>query len=155
MKEIELRLYDKSQGRMIYSNFINEPTGKREWHPFEFPIGFSHYDLEDFSEIMLFTGLYDKNRTKIFEGDIVRLNNQIGSIVYEAGSFGIGIKEYIDYESLSKLSRSKTSNYYDGIGCDNFISLLEIYWNFNCNDCLLDDIEVIGNIYDNPELLED
>ena len=37
---------------------------------------------------------------------------------------------------------------------DNFISLWEMMWNYNQeeNSCYV--VEVIGNIYDNPELLE-
>lgn len=37
---------------------------------------------------------------------------------------------------------------------DNYISLWEIYWNFNDEDDLIDTVEVIGNIFDNKELLE-
>ena len=37
---------------------------------------------------------------------------------------------------------------------DNFISLWEIKWNFNDIENSIETIEVIGNIFDNPELLE-
>lgn len=37
---------------------------------------------------------------------------------------------------------------------DNYISLWEIYWNFNDEDYSVNTVEVIGNIFDNAELLE-
>lgn len=37
---------------------------------------------------------------------------------------------------------------------DNFISLWEIYWNFNDEDDSVNTVEVIGSAIDNPELLE-
>lgn len=73
-----------------------------------------------------YTGLNDKNGTKIFEGDIVKLSSEltlddfdgfIGQVKFELGGFNI-------------------VNGYKG---DSVFQ-----------DCR--DIEVIGNIYDNPEL---
>lgn len=37
---------------------------------------------------------------------------------------------------------------------DNYISLWEIYWNFNDEDDLVDTVEVIGNIFDNKDIFE-
>ena len=100
-----------------------------------------------------FTGLTDKNGTKIFEGDVVRFNGQIGTIVFERGAFGIGIQNLIHYKRIEQFVE-KRGAIYCGAYCDNFISLWEIYWNCDCSDLIIKDVEVIGNIHDNPELLE-
>lgn len=67
-----------------------------------------------------FTGLYDKNGTDIYEGDILRNESCKGIVVYKNGAFVLDLGK--------------------PCGC--------IY--LFCLDSLL----VIGNIYDNPELLE-
>lgn len=72
-----------------------------------------------------FTGLTDRNGTKIFEGDIVKMNSgkrYIGIVEYWEDSFRVASHKikYFDFVSMAA----------DGFG------------------------EVIGNVHDNPELLE-
>ena len=83
-----------------------------------------------------FTGLTDKNGKKIFEGDIVDIT-QYDNVYHKVhrcckskvffSNFAFRTNAAPDYEDEEPLS----------------------YWFWN--DC---DFEVIGNIYDNPELLE-
>ncbi len=99
-----------------------------------------------------FTGLTDKNGKEIFEGDIVNLFNMRGKIVFEKGAFGIAIYPYIKWDLLEdKVPYNNRSEFCYN---DNFISLWELYWNFDQDDYPLYGVEVIGNIHDNPELLE-
>ena len=102
------------------------------------------------------TGLKDKNGKLIWENDIVDFLVHKGIVKYECGSFGIAYRECIDWEEIE-------SNICSVTGCDNalytcendnFISLWEIYWNFNDEDNSVNTVEVIGNIFDNPKLLE-
>ena len=108
------------------------------------------------STICQCTVLKDKNGKLIWENDIVDFLGHKGIVKYECGSFGISYRECIDWEEIE-------SNICPVTGCDNalyacendnFISLWEIYWNFNDEDDSVNTVEVIGNIFDNPELFE-
>jgi uncharacterized phage protein (TIGR01671 family) len=73
-----------------------------------------------------YTGLNDKNGTKIFEGDIVKYGDTINKVVFE--------------------QRNGTA--YFGVVMDDTET-----WHF-CHLTSAAGMEVIGNIHDNPELLE-
>lgn len=102
-----------------------------------------------------YTGLTDKNGTKIFEGDIVEYSNKddcyydeeviifVGKIKYEAGAFGIVTQDILPDLGYSSYCAN-----------DKFISLWEISWNENETEDCINSIEVIGNIHDNPELIK-
>ena len=86
------------------------------------------FDFEDI-ELMQYTGLKDKNGVKIFEGDIVKCK------VYAIDN------ETFEIDDIGEVV-------YDDDCCAYFIQFNEGYihltsaWN----------LEVIGNIYENPEL---
>ena len=104
-----------------------------------------------------YTGLKDKNGTRIFEGDVVKLFDiVIGEIVFECGAFGIRCRQQIDYDYLASEIASVTGCDNTPMFCrnDNFVSLWELYWNYNQESSEISVIEVIGNIHDNPELLK-
>lgn len=111
----------------------------------------------DPSTVGEYTGLTDKNGRKIFEGDIVKLFDiAVGKIVQECGAFGIVCREPIDYDYLASEIAPVTGCDNTPMFCynDNFVSLWELYWNYNEESPEISVSEVIGNIHDNPELME-
>ena len=94
----------------------------------------------DPSTVGQYTGLTDKNGKKIFEGDIIREN-------YDGA---VGVVRFGEYMSPSDPDPTLHIGYY-------------VYWQGKEKDFLRadlgywasrNDVEVIGNIHDNPELLE-
>lgn len=87
-----------------------------------------------------FTGKLDKNKKKIFEGDIFQLEDDIFAVViFKDGCFRL--EEY-------GLCGTWTESGYDECGGGyGIIECEPIDW------YSLIDMEVIGNIYDNPELI--
>ena len=102
------------------------------------------------------TGLKDKNGKLIWENDIVELFGYRGVIKYTCGGFGIGYRKNIDWEEIQANIMRVTGceNILYACENDNYISLWEIYWNFNDDDDSVNTVEVIGNVFDNPELSE-
>lgn len=111
--------------------------------------------IDDEFTICQCTGLKDKNGNLIWENDIADFLGHKGTIKFECGGFGIGYRKNIDWEEIQANIMRVTGceNILYACENDNYISLWEIYWNFNEDDPV-NTVEVIGNIFDNPELLE-
>ncbi|RSJ32879.1 YopX protein [Streptococcus gordonii] len=73
-----------------------------------------------------FTGLFDKNWQEIFEGDILKSNKYTTSVFYERGAYRVKLRRTLNTTVTMDV-----------------ISFIEKY-----------KTKVIGNIYENPELLE-
>lgn len=115
------------------------------------------YAIEvDPSTICQCTGLKGRNGNLIWENDIVDFLGHKGTVVFECGSFGIAYKTPIDWNGIEANIKPITGCDNRLYACenDNYISLWEIYWNFNDEDDSVNTVEVIGNIFDNPELVE-
>lgn len=88
-----------------------------------------------------YTGLTDKNGIRIFEGDIVcvRYTNgdicAVGDVQYDCGTFGA---EWVAHKEHKTMVGS--------FGQRHNLRTFE--------DDIINDIEIIGNIHDNPELLK-
>ena len=100
------------------------------WHSISFP--FRKKDLDQkFGKyyIMQYTGLKDKNGIEVYEGDIVKY-------------------KYTSREQIAEIKYNKEKLGFDF--ADNKVNLSYAY-NFR----QINNIEVIGNIYENQELLKE
>ncbi len=88
-----------------------------------------------------YTGLTDKNGKKIFEGDIVKADDYIFLVKFGKCG-GVANAENYGYMGFyfEALSESTKSSARYGLRDDI---------------CYFSDIEIIGNIHDNPELLKE
>lgn len=84
-------------------------------------------------DIMQYTGLKDENGEKVYEGDILE-NVKGHRFVMEYGGLAFG------WRGLTPYANGMVKFSYDTITNPNITELTEL--------------EVIGNIYENPELLE-
>lgn len=86
----------------------------------------SYRKFEDI-DLMQYTGLKDKNNKEIYEGDILfeSFGERYYKVVFENGGF-----------------RTEFEGYFDE-------------YSFDLIDVVLDLCEIIGNIYENPELIEE
>ena len=145
MREIKFRAKDYQTNKWVYGflfmgkgddnrdyAFILQDKGlkvgtAREDNAIEFPCDEAH--LVDKETICQYTGLKDKNGKEIYEGDIVKnMNNKTGYITF--------LKQEMGYVIVWSNSDTRLGHRSRGSGYDLDMTL-----------------EVIGNIYDNPELL--
>lgn len=109
-----------------------------------------HIELIDVDTVCRCTGVKDLNYDDIYENDKIHFLGMEGKVVYECGAFGIAF-DNIDYDLIQSAMDKEPNccgNKYEGCFNDNFISLWEIYWNFNCCEDGIDVIEKTGNIHD-------
>lgn len=137
MRDIKFRARRKS-GEWVIGNFIHHFAtyfNTEERYSIFLPKpengnGGYWVDSIDRNTIGQFTGLYDKNGKEIYEGDILRISDFTNvECVFRHGAFGY-------------------------IYCKDFHSFAgNTNYTFNPKNTD-EDFEVIGNIYDNPELLK-
>lgn len=94
--------------------------------------------LVDRNTVCQYTGLTDKNGKKVFDGDICEFS------VFDYNGHDTQYKGVVVYTgSRYMLWKSKESEYY---GSDGGFDLDWVMWQD-------DEFEIVGNIFDNPELI--
>nr|WP_289038236.1 YopX family protein [uncultured Allobacillus sp.] len=134
MREIKFRVWDKIIPKSIDEAELNKPSGDIvDWDI----VRNSSYFIDALNgkyPLMQYTGLKDKNGTEIYEGDVITYPDATNVGEGDWWEFvNKGIVKY-DEHSISYYFTKRDS--------------------VDMEDIDFDEIEVIGNIYENPELLE-
>lgn len=140
MREIKFRAWDKEKSMMLTSTnqygedepnvvFSQSSAGAftRLW---EALVRFSESDR---FELMQYTGFKDKNGKEIFEGDIITCIKFVGGKELHSSGKVLHNEPSRMFRSEFYIEELKTDKKLDGM--------------------LASDMEIIGNIYENPELL--
>lgn len=169
MREIKFRAWDKENNKMVYSNEVYPSSA----YKFEFELlnGYkftlskivdrintkddldNEHIIECFekvdAKIMQYTRLKDKNGKEIYEGDILSYKRIIYTDCSKTEIEGIEEESFIEiitYAPIASVVKPHSKNVrsfgYDSVN----------------KECLIlgltsDDVEVIGNVYDNKDLL--
>jgi uncharacterized phage protein (TIGR01671 family) len=124
----KFRAWDKSQNKMYQVRGINFDNEDLWLKINETQImGANLFEVE----LMQYTGLKDKNGTEIYEGDIVKYTSELENGIFE-----------VKYGNCR----------FYGLWIEaNFMGITTDLFYLGCSN----ELEVIGNIYENPELLEE
>lgn len=124
MREIKFRAWDKTNQKMLYNGIILDMSDCSRHSTMAGFTGFTPDNID----LMQFTGLRDKNGKEIYEGDIISGEDEIHwKIVFrQAAYFAYSESTFIDIDD-----RWTELNIFD-----------------------LNYFEVIGNIYENEDLLK-
>ncbi len=134
---LKFRVWHKPLKIMHYDDFVITATGyvapiQEEVKGIDYMIRFNQQDLEFDKQcvVMQCTGLKDKNGKLIYEGDIISIRcrnltkHQISEVFYDKDRAAFCYRYYTDYGATVPCTMEKT------------------------------EIEIIGNKYENPELLK-
>ncbi|MCC2764596.1 YopX family protein [Clostridium perfringens] len=123
-RDIKFRAWDEELGEMLY-------TESEEWFDDGVYFRFNKHEDELRHDLMQYTGLKDENEKEIYEGDILSIK------IYSRDKIIVQCKAVVEFK--------------DGCfgviwGYDKTFLSLKSFFNTK--------FEVVGNKYENPELLE-
>lgn len=137
MREIKFRAWDRKQKRWVYvtlwPNTISGPCPDyTSVSPLTHEGHIEALSYEDLDGWLEFTGLKDKNSKEIYEGDFIQ---------YGQGGMNATTKKL--YNDIQLIEWKYTNNSHDG----------GEFWGYNwIYGIAINQCEVVGNIFENPEL---
>ena len=145
-RELKFRAWDEKDGEMFYSNIYQDKTSMA------FGLGnflkeCSGVEVED--TLMQFTGYYAKNGEEIYEGDILSTPYYGNLQVIFSQHSGGWIFHPIDKNAMCSPSDRVVNDLYH-LNYSKDVDEIVDYFNRDNNSAYF----VIGNIHQNPELLE-
>lgn len=160
MREIKFRAWD---GKKMWPSvgFVDSDVG-RAFYAEEYMVGGGER-IWDVKHLMQFTGLKDKNGKEIYEGDVIAEEE---TVIHDGDTFKntdkfINVRKVENYKyfvgdiGTRWFGQRKHQVLWaaDSCGFEPFSDSTN-----NCGHCgggkSSNDVEVIGNIYDNPELIQ-
>ena len=139
MREILFKAKRKDNGEWVEGGYFSEPYTEKKfiicWN--SFGLGFNEFIEVEPDTICQYTGLTDKNGKRIWENDIVEITiecddyfnlSETGIVEYSYGQYELKVKTTDGKEAYSNLINKLSEAPFE--------------------------IEKLGNIFDNPDLLE-
>lgn len=135
MREIKYRVWDSEYKAYVqeYSDYVINPNGELLFYDIDGVFKWANMKVCTIEQC---TGIKDKNGKEIYEGDVVAFEDSDGGYEYPDVVVNTGIVEYgeLRFYFTNRVVAEMDDFYIKGDRCD--------------------DVEVIGNIHENPELLE-
>lgn len=135
---------------IIFRAAIKQPSGKYYWDYFHLyandqgAVKVQYFEKQYDTPWMQFTGLKDKNGKEIYEGDIVEMFGIVSRYIVKFGTYKRRPFMNKDYPCENH------GFYLDGIPFEDRTGIN----NNEQKSIIRDNLIVVGNIYENPELLK-
>lgn len=135
----EFRVWDKDLKKYSESSGLISTSGEY----YDGLLGIMDDDPQNCQFVLeQYTGLKDKNGHKIFEGDILKMHSHV--VLY-----GSDLNKWVDDYSPITWDKSMGAFTYQGE-----LLAYQLYAGTQQDGIYHDALELVGNIYENPELLE-
>jgi uncharacterized phage protein (TIGR01671 family) len=148
MREIKFRVWNQEGNFMDSAWLIDWEHGK---------VCHSKHNQSELDDCILlqYTGLKDKNGKEIYEGDIIRRYFEIGRVIYDEVTLGAEDYEIDDAGYFIGVVHYRPSEGYVLNKCTKYNDDWEIQLQKSGVKIYAKRAEVIGNVFENPDLLEE